>query len=59
MKAAAIGPGLEDIEKIEAALQSLFATEIPLVIDAGALKNCKYPKRKAVTIVTPHPAYIS
>lgn len=55
MQAAAIGPGLEDFATVEKALENLYETNVPLVIDAGALQQREYPKRKAPIIVTPHP----
>lgn len=55
MLAAAIGPGLEDFDAVEFALAKLFETNIPLVIDAGALHKRSYPKREAPIILTPHP----
>ncbi len=57
--AAAIGPGLDDEQMIERALQTLFNSSLPLVLDAGALKERTYPKREAATIVTPHPKEFS
>jgi len=57
--AAAIGPGLDDDEKVEKALSVLFASSLPLVLDAGALSKRTYPIREAATIVTPHPREFS
>ena len=57
--AAAIGPGLDDEQLIEQAVQTLFNSSLPLVLDAGALKERTYPKREAATIVTPHPKEFS
>jgi hydroxyethylthiazole kinase-like uncharacterized protein yjeF len=59
IQAAAIGPGIADEEAVERALQYLFVKPVPLVLDAGALKNRKYPKRPAVTVLTPHPGEFS
>ena len=58
-QAVAIGPGLEDAETIEKALQTLWEMDVPVVVDAGALKARSYPKRKAPIIVTPHPKEFS
>ncbi|WP_409291296.1 NAD(P)H-hydrate dehydratase [Peribacillus sp. SCS-37] len=55
MTAAAIGPGLHYGDTLEAAVEQLLKTEIPLIIDAGALVGRTYPERKAPVIVTPHP----
>ncbi|WP_026695233.1 NAD(P)H-hydrate dehydratase [Peribacillus kribbensis] len=55
MTAAAIGPGLNDEELIEKAVQTLLETDLPLLIDAGALKKREYPSREAPIILTPHP----
>ena len=59
IKAVAIGPGLEDEDLVDKALQTLFTTKLPIVLDAGALQKRMYPKRDAVTIVTPHPREFS
>ena len=58
-KAVAIGPGLENEELIEDALVTLWESNLPVVLDAGALKKRKYPNRKAPIIVTPHPREFS
>ncbi|OIK10486.1 NAD(P)H-hydrate dehydratase [Bacillus sp. MUM 13] len=59
IKAAAIGPGLDDQENIEEALRHLFAGNLPIILDAGALKERRYPSREAEIIVTPHPGEFS
>lgn len=59
MKAAAIGPGLDEPEKIDRALDVLFQSGLPLVIDAGALKASSLPKQKGFTVLTPHPGEFS
>jgi len=59
INAVAIGPGLDDEEMIEQALQTLFKSSLPLVLDAGALSKRMYPAREAATIVTPHPKEFS
>ncbi|MDN4524522.1 NAD(P)H-hydrate dehydratase [Fictibacillus fluitans] len=59
MKACAIGPGLPNPEEIEQALKVLFQSDLPLIIDAGALQERRYPSRKAEIILTPHPGEFS
>jgi ADP-dependent NAD(P)H-hydrate dehydratase / NAD(P)H-hydrate epimerase len=59
IKAAAIGPGLEDQELIENALTKLFGLNIPIVVDASALSPRSYPKSIAPVILTPHPGEFS
>jgi len=54
IKAVAIGPGLNDQTLIEKALNNLFASNLPVIIDASALSARSYPTRKAPTILTPH-----
>lgn len=58
-KAVAMGPGLADEEAIERALQTLWASDLPLILDAGALTKRRYPNRQAPIIVTPHPREFS
>lgn len=58
-KAVAIGPGLEHEDLIEKALTTLWKSDLPIILDAGALKKRKYPNRKAPIIVTPHPGEFS
>lgn len=58
-QAVAIGPGLEDEEKMEKALHTLWSSDLPIILDAGALKKRSYPKRKGAIIVTPHPKEFS
>ena len=55
IRAAAIGPGIVDYPLAEDAINNLMKLDIPIVLDAGALSARKYPKRKAVTVLTPHP----
>lgn len=59
MKGVAIGPGLDDGAKIDRALNELLKSDLPLIIDAGALKKRRYPNREAMTILTPHPGEFS
>ncbi len=58
-KAVAIGPGLENEDLIEKALETLWESCLPIILDAGALKRRNYPNRKAPIIVTPHPREFS
>ena len=58
-RAVAIGPGLENEDLIEDALVTLWESNLPIILDAGALKKRKYPNRKAPIIVTPHPREFS
>ena len=53
-KAAAIGPGLLPDDRTERAIAHLFQSNLPLVLDAGALSQRSYPKREAPIILTPH-----
>lgn len=54
-RAAAIGPGVLPDEHCEEAIRHLLASELPLILDAGALSERNYPKRGAPVILTPHP----
>ncbi|WEG12921.1 NAD(P)H-hydrate dehydratase [Pullulanibacillus sp. KACC 23026] len=53
--AIAIGPGRDLDEGLETLIAKALQTEKPVILDAGALQKRDYPKRKAPTIVTPHP----
>ena len=55
IKACAVGPGIVDQELVEKAIGNLMKTEIPIVLDAGALLPRTYPKRNAPIVLTPHP----
>lgn len=57
--AIGIGPGLEDFAAIDDALDFLLQTDIPLVLDAGALYKNRSWKRDAITVLTPHPGEFS
>lgn len=57
--AIAIGPGLTDEKNVEQALEHLWTTDIPLILDAGALLKQSFPHRKAPVIITPHPGEFS
>lgn len=60
IQACAIGPGIENKELIESALNKLYTLNCPLVLDAGALQKRNYPKnRKDPIILTPHPGEFS
>lgn len=59
VKAVAIGPGLVEKNRLETALLTLFDSDLPIILDAGALNERIYPERKAPTIVTPHPGEFS
>lgn len=54
-KAAAIGPGIVPDDTTERAVAHLLESELPLVLDAGALSQRNYSVRKAPVILTPHP----
>ncbi|MBS2968788.1 NAD(P)H-hydrate dehydratase [Metabacillus sp. KIGAM252] len=59
LKAAAIGPGLENEDLIEQAVQTLLEGDFPVVLDAGALQKRRYMKREIPPILTPHPGEFS
>ncbi|MTH55765.1 NAD(P)H-hydrate dehydratase [Bacillus mangrovi] len=60
IKAAAIGPGLEEEDAMERCVKTLLAEEdLPVVLDAGAIQKRKYSKRKIPPILTPHPGEMS
>jgi len=59
IRACAIGPGIGSPDLVELAVQQLLGTRLPLVLDAGALRKRKYPRREAPTILTPHPGEFS
>src|SRR5699024_2603324 len=61
VSAIVIGPGLDDTEQIQNALYHLMKTDIPLVVDAGALLPNTKCKRKtsASIILTPRPGEFS
>lgn len=54
-RAAAAGPGIEPDAESEIAFQHLLESDLPLVLDAGALSKRSYTKRITPTILTPHP----
>ncbi|PPA68937.1 NAD(P)H-hydrate dehydratase [Jeotgalibacillus proteolyticus] len=53
-KAAAAGPGIEPDSTTEAAIKQLLSSDVPLILDAGALSERSYPERQAPVILTPH-----
>lgn len=55
IRACAIGPGIADKSLVEKAVDHLMVRNIPLILDAGALFERKYPKRTAPVVITPHP----
>lgn len=58
-RAIAIGPGIEPDEETEKAVLQLLLSELPIVLDAGALSKRPYKKRNSPVILTPHPAEFS
>src|SRR5699024_5110007 len=54
ISAIGIGPGLQEVTEVDQALDTLMQTDMPLVVDAGALLANRAWKRKAPTILTPH-----
>jgi len=58
-KAAVIGPGWGRTEDRVAVLKTLWATDLPLVLDADALAawsgDVAWPPRSAPVVITPHP----
>ncbi|HLQ70485.1 MAG TPA: NAD(P)H-hydrate dehydratase [Bacillota bacterium] len=59
ISAIGIGPGLQEVTEVDQALDTLMQTDMPLVVDAGALLANRAWKRKAPTILTPHPGEFS
>ena len=59
IKACAVGPGLTDEKLVDHALATLWDQDLPIILDAGALKERQLPKRKAPVIITPHPGEFS
>ncbi len=51
----AISPGLTERLLIKRALEHLWNTDLPLILDAGALIPGVFKPRKAPVIITPHP----
>src|SRR5690606_21050804 len=57
--AVAISPGLTDRLLIKRALEHLWNTDLPLILDAGALIPGVFKPRKVQVIITPHPGEFS
>ena len=55
----AIGPGLHPNEELEDTIKEVLKQPVPVILDAGALSPRTYEKRKAPTILTPHPGEFS
>ncbi|MBM7580376.1 hydroxyethylthiazole kinase-like uncharacterized protein yjeF [Jeotgalibacillus terrae] len=51
----AAGPGREENDETEKVVQTFLSTDLPVVLDAGALRERNYQKREAPIILTPHP----
>ncbi|MDZ5713456.1 NAD(P)H-hydrate dehydratase [Jeotgalibacillus haloalkalitolerans] len=51
----AAGPGREADDETEQTVKTFLSTNLPVILDAGALSKRTYSKRKAPTILTPHP----
>lgn len=51
----AAGPGREADDETEHTVHTFLKTDLPVVLDAGALSKRNYQKRKSPTILTPHP----
>lgn len=59
VSAIGIGPGLDDTAIIDQALEKILRSDLPVVIDAGALYVNRDWSRNAPTILTPHPGEFS
>lgn len=59
LAAVGIGPGLEDKELTNRALEKLMQLDVPLVVDAGALLKRDSWKGNGPVILTPHPGEFS
>jgi hydroxyethylthiazole kinase-like uncharacterized protein yjeF len=57
--AVAMGPGLYPDEKLEQFISKLLKQDVPVILDAGALKEREYPERSEPVILTPHPGEFS
>lgn len=56
----AIGPGIIPGKEAEKAVQAVLKTDLPVILDAGALSKRTYPKeRKKPIVLTPHPGEFS
>src|SRR5699024_3461864 len=59
VSAIGIGPGLDDTTIIDQALEKTLRSDLPVVIDAGALYVNRDWSRNASTLLTPHPCEFS
>jgi len=59
VSAIGIGPGLDDTAAIDKALGHILKSDLPVVVDAGALYTNRDWSRKAPTVLTPHPGEFS
>ncbi|ANU23253.1 NAD(P)H-hydrate dehydratase [Planococcus donghaensis] len=58
-RAAAIGPGTEPDDVTEKAIHVLLESQMPVVLDAGAISDRSYLTRQSPIILTPHLAEFS
>src|SRR5699024_10548119 len=59
VSAIGIGPGLDDTAAIDQALGHILQSDLPVVVDAGALYTNRDWSREASTVLTPHPGEFS
>ncbi len=55
-RAVAIGPGTNPDSATESAVLVLLESQMPIILDAGALSKRNYLARQSPVILTPHPA---
>lgn len=55
----AVGPGIVPNELAEKAIIKILDSDVPVILDAGALSKRDYKERQAPTILTPHPLEFS
>ena len=58
-KAIACGPGIEPNKEMEEAVGEMLRSSCPVILDAGALAERYYKRKKAPIILTPHPGEFS
>ena len=58
-RAIAIGPGLDHVTFLTHLVRQALHTNLPVILDAAALQPREYPKRNALTVLTPHPREMS
>lgn len=58
-RAIAIGPGTNPDALTEDAVNTILGSQVPIILDAGALSKRTYSKRHSPVILTPHPAEFS